>query len=68
MSEMYFIYTNTFKYHVSCTDGKVSVRIKIGITFIFRFHYRPIQIVVFFLVGVSLLSQHFQKVLLDVET
>ena len=38
---------NVFKYHVSCTDGKISVRIKIGITFIFRFLRRPIQLVVF---------------------
>ena len=39
---------NTIKYHVSCTDRKISVRIKIGITFIFRFHRRPIQTVVLF--------------------
>ena len=31
--------------------GKISVRIKIGIPFIFRFHRHPIQIVVFFPVG-----------------
>ena len=33
-----------FKYHVSCTDRKISVGIKIGITFILRFHRRPIQL------------------------
>ena len=29
---------NTFKYHVSCTDGKISVRIELPF-----FHHRPIQ-------------------------
>ena len=43
---------NTFKY-VSSTDGKILVRIKIGITFIFRFRRTPIQVVVFFPVGLS---------------
>jgi hypothetical protein len=42
---------NVFKYHVSCTDGKISVRIKIEITFIFRFHCHPIQLIVFVPVG-----------------
>ena len=36
-----------------------SFRIKIGITFIFKYHHRPIQIVMFFPVGLSLLSRHF---------
>ena len=44
-----FVDLNTFKYHVSCTDGKISVRINIIIIFIFRFHRCSIQIVVFFL-------------------
>ena len=35
---------NASKYHVSCTNGKISVGIKIGITFILRFHRRPNQI------------------------
>ena len=42
------------EYHVSCTAGKISVGIKIGITFIFRFHRRPMQLVV--IVPVALLS------------
>ena len=42
---------NFFKYHVSCTDGEISVRIKIEITFIFRLHRRPIQLVLFVPVG-----------------
>ena len=33
---------NVFKYHVSCTDGKISIRMKIGINFIYGFHRRPI--------------------------
>ena len=31
---------NVFKYHVSYTDGKISVGIKIEIVFIFRLHRR----------------------------
>ena len=46
-------YIYVFKYHVSCTDGKISVRIKIRITFIFRFHCHPIHLVVFVPVGLS---------------
>jgi hypothetical protein len=38
-------------FSVSWTDGKISVRIKIEIIFIFRFHRRPIQLVVFVPVG-----------------
>ena len=45
----FFIFV--FKYLVPCTDGKISVRIKIAITFIFRFHRRPIQLVVLVPVG-----------------
>ena len=43
-------------------------RIKIAVTFIFRFHHCPTQIVVFFPVGLLSLSRHFQQVLLGVET
>ena len=42
-----------FKYHVSCTGWKISVRILIVITFIFMFHRRPIQLVVFIPVVLS---------------
>ena len=44
---------NVFKYHVSCTNGKISVRIKIGITFIFMFYHSPILLVMFVPVGLS---------------
>ena len=47
-------YRNIFKYHVSCTDGKISVRINIEITFIFRLHRRPMKLVVLVPVGLSL--------------
>ena len=59
--------SNVFKYHVSCTDGKTSVRIKIGITFIFRFHRRPIQLVVFIPIGLSYLLRHRRQILLGVK-
>ena len=41
---MYFdtVEMNVFKYHVSSTDGKISVRIEIKITFTSRLHH-PIQ-------------------------
>ena len=52
---------NVFKYHVSCTDGKISVTIKIGIDFIFRSHRRPIQLVILVLVALSLPLQHCQQ-------
>ena len=55
-----------FKYHVSRTDGKISVRIKVGITFIFRFRRRPIQLVVFVPVGLSSFL-HLLQVLFGVE-
>ena len=45
---------NVFEYHVSCTDGKISVRIKIGITFIFRLHRHSIQLVMLAPVDLSL--------------
>ena len=47
-------FINTFKYHVSSIDGKISVKIKIEITFIFRLHRHPIQLVMFVPVGLSL--------------
>ena len=47
--------------------GKISVRIKIGITFIFRFHRRPIQLVVFVPVGLSSFLRHPRQVLLGVQ-
>ena len=57
---------NTFKY-VSCTDGKISVRIKIGITCIFKFCRHPIQVVVFSPVGLSSFLRHLLQVLLSAE-
>ena len=42
---------NIFKCHVSSTNGKISVRIKIEITFIFRLHCRSIQSVMLVAVG-----------------
>ena len=36
---------NVFKYQFLCTNGKISIRIKIEIIFIFRLHRRPIQLV-----------------------
>ena len=32
-----------FKYHVSCTDGKISIESKLWIAFIFSFRRRPIE-------------------------
>ena len=46
---------------------KISAGIKIVITFIFMFHRRPIQIVVFFPVGLASLSRDLKKFLLDFE-
>ena len=48
---------------VSCTDGKILVRIKIGITFTYRLHHRPIQLVVLFPVGLSSIL-HLRHILL----
>ena len=50
---------NSFKYHVSCTDGKMSVRI--NLLFYLFFHRRPIP------VGLSLLIQQFQQVLCELK-
>ena len=44
-----------------------SLRIKIGITFIFRFHRRPILLVVFFSVGLLSICWHLLQVFLGVE-
>ena len=41
---------------------KISVRIKIGITFIFRSHCRPIQLVVFVPASLSSFLRHLWKV------
>ena len=54
---------HTFKYHVSCADGKISVRIKLELPFSPSSH----SIVVFlFLLGLLSLSRHFQQILLGV--
>jgi hypothetical protein len=58
---------HVFKYHVSCTDGKISVSIKIGITFIFRFHRCPIQLIMFVPVDLSSFLRQFQQILLGVD-
>ena len=52
--------------HISCTDGKISVGIKIGITFNFSFHRRPIQLLVFIPVGLSSFLRR-RQILLGVE-
>ena len=44
-----------------------SVRIKIGITFIFRLYRRPIQLDMFVAVGLSSFLRHLRQVLLGVE-
>ena len=41
----------------------ISITIKIGITFIYRFHSCPIQLVRFFPIGLSLLLYHRPEVL-----
>ena len=61
------IYIFVFKYHLSCTYGKISVTIKIGITFIFKFHQRPVQLVAFLPVGLSSILRHLRQVLLGIE-
>ena len=53
--------TNTFKYHVWCTDGKISVRI-IYLYCLF-FHRRPTHKLCFISLGLSSLSRYFQQVL-----
>ena len=58
---------DVFKYHVSCPDGTISVRIKIRITFIFRFLRRPIPLIVLVPVGLSSLFWHLRQGLLVVE-
>ena len=61
------ISTSVFKYHVSCTDVRIWDRIKIEITFIFRFHRRPFQLVMFVSVGLLSICWHLLQVLLVVE-
>ena len=57
------IYTS--KYHVSCTDGKISLRINLFLLPIFpSSHSRD---VFFFRVGLSSLTRHSQQILLGVE-
>ena len=51
---------NTFKYHVSCTDGKILVRI---ILIIYFPTVIPLTSCVFFPVGLLSLMQTFQQVL-----
>ena len=43
-----------FEYHVTRTDGNISIRIKIEITFIFRLDRRLIQLYMLVHVGFSL--------------
>ena len=62
-SIVYYFHINSFKYHVSCTDGKIPVRIKLELPFFTSSH----SIVVFFPVGLSSLSRNFQQFLLGVE-
>jgi len=45
---------NVYKYYVSCTDKKISSRIKIEITFILSLYLLPIQLVVLVHVGLLL--------------
>ena len=50
---------NTFKYHVSCAGGKISVRI---IYFYYQFfHRRPTQVVFSFPTGLSSLTRSYRK-------
>ena len=58
---------NTFKYHISCINGKISVIIEIENTFIFRLHRRPVQLVTFVPIGLSLPLYHRRQLLLIVE-
>ena len=55
--------SHTFKYHVLCTDGTISV----GIIYFYYLAYFntvvPLTSCVFFPVGLSSLTQHFQQVL-----
>ena len=57
----------TFIYHVSCTDGKISVRIYLFLLPIFPLSSHSIFVFFFFSVGLSLFSQHSQQVLLFIE-
>ena len=44
--------------HKLLTDGNISVGIKIGVTFIFKLHRRPIQLLEFVFVGLSSFLRH----------
>jgi hypothetical protein len=57
---------NTFKYCVSCTDWKISVRSNVFLVPIFPLLSHSI-VVFFFPVGLLFLSQHSQPVFLGVE-
>jgi hypothetical protein len=61
-------FLNVSKYHVSCTAGKISVTIKIGISLhvIFRLRRQPMQIFEFVPVGLSSFLIHLRQVLLGV--
>ena len=53
---------DNFKYHVSCTDGKISVRINL-LLYLFFHPRRPNQhLSVSYPVGLSLLIQHFHAI------
>ena len=58
---------NVFKYHIPCTDGKISVTIKIKITFNFGLNHCFNQLVVFVHAELSSLLWHRRQVLLVVE-
>ena len=57
---------NTFKYHVSCTDGKISVQINLFLLPIFLPSSHSI-VMFFFPVGFSSLKRHSQQALLGAE-
>ena len=66
VSFIYYISIKTFKYHVACTHGKISVTI-IYFYDLF-FHRRATQKLCFcllFPVGLSLLTRYFQQVLTE---
>ena len=57
---------NTFKYHVSCTDGKISVRINLLFYLYFPPSSHP-KFVCFFPVGLLLLIKQFQQILWELK-
>ena len=57
-----------FNYNISLRIWRTSIlRVKIENTFIFRFHRRPIQLLLFVPVGLSSSLRHLMQVLLGVE-